>query len=149
MSTNGREPSNMTCEGCGAKCCRHVTVTLDPPDCKQDYDEIIWFLLHRGVSVYIDHEDDWNIEFETVCEGLDDELCTIYEDRPRVCSDYELETCVEWGEGPYYKVRWETKGELIAWLDKKKIDWRYKKGPDRGKRTRKPLLVQIAGSRAS
>lgn len=137
-----------TCEGCGAKCCKHVTIAIPTPDSKSDYDEILWFLLHKGVSVFIDDDDDWSVEFATECEGLDGEFCGIYEDRPKVCSDYDIESCVRYGEGPYYKVRWETRAEFVAWMDKKKIKWRYKKYPKSRYRNTLPLLTIQGGDQA-
>lgn len=136
------DPGAFTCEGCGAQCCRHVTVSLERPTCKRDYDEILWFLMHRGVSVYVDDDNDWFVEFETECEALDGEICAAYESRPKLCADYDITSCVRFGEGPYYKVRWVNRGEFISWLEGKGIDWRYKRRPP-GVQMRVPPLVKI------
>ena len=138
-----REKIVYTCEGCGAKCCNHVTLSIDKPTCKTDYDEIIWFLLHEGVSVFIDHENDWSVEFQTKCTGLSGEFCGMYEDRPKVCSDYDIESCVVYGDGPYFKVRWEERDEFIAWMDKEKIKWRFKKYGKKRYTDTLPGLTQI------
>jgi len=139
MSKKKETPPTLTCEGCDAKCCRHVTVDIDKPSCKRDYDEVIWFLMHEDVSVFIDHDNDWNVEFQTKCNALVGELCAAYENRPRLCAEYDTETCVQHGEGPYYIEKWDEPEEFIAWLDGKGIDWRYKRRPS-GRQRGVPLL---------
>jgi hypothetical protein len=62
-------PSAHPCYGCAA-CCRYVAVEFDPPTVPRDYDQIHWYLTHRDVSVYIDWEGDWYVEFKTLCEHL-------------------------------------------------------------------------------
>ena len=41
------------CSGCSL-CCEYVSVELDKPTGKGDYDEVVWLLLHKNVWVYID-----------------------------------------------------------------------------------------------
>jgi len=57
------------CKGC-TQCCTNVSVEMDKPTTKTEYDQIFWLLLHKNVAVYIDHEKDWLVEFETPCEEL-------------------------------------------------------------------------------
>lgn len=118
-----------TCQGCVAHCCRYIAVEIDKPDTKWQYDQILWMLVHENVAVYVETDGEWFVEFKTKCGALGEaNLCTIYEDRPRLCRDYSNETCPVWGEGTPYRARWEDAPSFAAWLDSKGINWRYKNG---------------------
>ncbi len=108
------------CEGCD-RCCRHVAIELDKPEDEEDYDQIRWFLSHKDVWIFIDHDDSWNIQFNTPCEKLSaDGKCTIYEKRPILCRDYSTENCEKHGEGDSFKLLWRTLEEFEEWLKGKK-----------------------------
>jgi Fe-S-cluster containining protein len=56
--------------------------------------------MHEGVSVFVE-EGDWYIQFQTRCKNLrEDNLCGIYEDRPKICADYEPGSC-DYAGGDY------------------------------------------------
>jgi Fe-S-cluster containining protein len=52
-----------------------------------------------------------------------------YKQRPRVCSDYPEsdENCTYESKDPYYKEIFKNHKELEAYLDRRRIDWRFKK----------------------
>jgi Fe-S-cluster containining protein len=116
------------CTECPASCCRHIAHEIDTPTCKGDYDNIRWFLLHQNVKVFVDHDNVWHLEFITPCKKLDENnRCTIYPVRPRVCRDYpgtgnkcEFET----DESPYKMVFTEAE-QFEGWLAKRKKRWRW------------------------
>ena len=117
------------CARCGGRCCRYVATEIDRPTCKRDYDNIRWYLLHKRVNVFVDHDGDWYIEFETPCEELDvTGRCGNYENRPRLCRHHgeNGETC-EFisGESPY-RIRFQTAADFETHLDRKGIRWRFK-----------------------
>jgi Fe-S-cluster containining protein len=117
------------CSQCGDKCCRYVATQIDAPTCKGDYDNIRWYLRHQNVNVFVDHEDDWYIEFVTDCECLaDDGGCAEYETRPRICRHHGQvgPDCEFHGEGSPYAMRFEHSGAFEAWLESRKIDWKFK-----------------------
>lgn len=119
-----------TCKTCGAVCCRHVAIHLDEPDCKLDYDNIRWMLMHENVNVVKDHDDDWLVEFITPCSMLNsDNSCARYDDRPRVCRRYPAkdEECEYTGDGDSYVLRFTTAEEFERYLEKQGTKWRYKK----------------------
>ena len=58
------------CVACEAACCRHVAVEIDKPTCKRDFDNVRWQLLHDGVHVFVDHDNEWYVEFEAKCDAL-------------------------------------------------------------------------------
>jgi Fe-S-cluster containining protein len=83
------------CSKCNAACCRYITTIITEPKDSEDWDEIKWMLLHKGVMVYIDEDGDWNVETLTNCKHLDEETnkCMIYETRPQVCRDHGADEC--------------------------------------------------------
>lgn len=90
---NSPERNKILCNGC-AKCCLHVNHEIDSPENDEDCDYIIWFLLHENISIWVDDENVWYIEFKTSCKALKHELCDIYEKRPRVCREYSQDKCL-------------------------------------------------------
>lgn len=106
------------CEGC-TMCCEYVTVELDDPDEKVDFEEIIWMIQHQNVIVYKDDEGTWNVEFKTPCKHLgSDGLCQIYDERSDICKDHNQDECEKHGEGDYYKVLFKTKQDVLDWVKK-------------------------------
>jgi Fe-S-cluster containining protein len=113
-------PSVHPCHACGA-CCHYVAVEIDNPTAFKDYDNIHWYLTHRAVSVYVDWEGDWFIEFETVCEHLTNNgTCGIYEDRPHMCSDFSWEECEKTTQERAWKYRFQTQDEFVIWHREKR-----------------------------
>ena len=110
------------CEGCDL-CCKYVALEFDTPEDKEDYEQIIWFLLHQDVWVFIDHDDSWNIQFNTSCKKLDEKgWCNYYEKRPAICRDYESDGCEKYGEGKSHKVLFKNVEEFELWLKGNQID---------------------------
>jgi len=118
------------CVQCGARCCRYIATEIDTPTCKKDYDHIRWYLMHGNIHVFVDHEGDWCLEVESSCEHLaPDGSCTNYSNRPKICRQYgaDHQTCEYLAEDAPYEFRFSTADEYEAWLDKKKVKWRWKK----------------------
>ena len=89
------------CAECEKACCRYFTVPLDKPEDEDDFDAMTWYILHEGVSIFIDGEGDWFVNIASRCRKLgDDGLCRIYKKRPEICRDHTREVC-EQNEGPY------------------------------------------------
>lgn len=82
-----------SCEGCNGACCRYVSVEIDVPEELKDFEEIKWFVIHKGVYVYVDEDDCWYIEFSTPCRYLENNKCSIYEKRPNICKEYNHDEC--------------------------------------------------------
>ncbi|MFW5746341.1 MAG: YkgJ family cysteine cluster protein [Nanoarchaeota archaeon] len=114
------------CDGC-TRCCRYIATEIDAPTSKDDYDHILWFLLHKDVAVFTDEEGDWFLEFATPCTAIDKKgLCSIYGKRPRICRQHSTESCERYGEGEAHVLRFEKADQFIAYLEKKEVDWRFK-----------------------
>lgn len=80
-------------------CCMYVTVPLDYPRSNDQKDMFRWYLLHRNVEIYIDHDKEWHILFKTPCDKLlSNGMCSIYETRPQICKDYSADSCSRTGK---------------------------------------------------
>ena len=116
------------CEKCGGSCCNYVAIEIDKPTTKQNCDHIRWYLLHKDVNVFIDHDKNWFVEFRTPCEKQNpsDYKCTIYSKRPKICRDHgnDDESC-EYYDSPYFKY-FSNAPQFEKYLNSRGIDWRYK-----------------------
>ena len=81
------------CRKCEAKCCRYFVLQIDTPKHKQDFENIRWYLAHKGIFVYIEKRK-WYLEVSNRCRYLTkDHNCRIYEKRPLVCREHDTSTC--------------------------------------------------------
>lgn len=84
---------SILCEHCAAACCRYLALPLDKPTSARDYDDIRWYLMHEGVTVFVE-DGDWYIQYVTKCKNLGaDNLCMVYDTRPDICREYEPHEC--------------------------------------------------------
>jgi len=91
---------SILCEHCTGYCCRYIALPLDEPEDRQDFDDIRWYLLHEGVSVFVE-DGEWFICMTTTCRHLQaDYRCGIYETRPQICRDYSTDNC-DYHSGDY------------------------------------------------
>lgn len=117
------EENKRMCAGCDM-CCRHVTIELDEPDCDEDFDNIIWYLMHENVHVWIDDDESWYVEFNTPCKALKDNLCTIYHKRPQVCRDYTQENCIGHnGHGEAEEESFHTPEDFLKYLKECNVEY--------------------------
>ncbi len=116
------------CHECGGSCCKYVALEIDKPVNKTDYDNIRWYLLHRNVNVFIDHERKWFVEFRSPCEALSETgACEVYEERPKICREHgNYEGECEYYSSPYAEY-FSSEQEFLAYLGNRKIDWKFKK----------------------
>ena len=87
--------SDNKCSRCHqSRCCTYITEPLGAaPRSKSDFEHLLWQVSHRGVSLYKD-SDGWYLLFDAPCEHLLPEGgCAIYDDRPRICRDYDNDWC--------------------------------------------------------
>ena len=137
-------PSAHPCNECG-QCCTYIAVEIDNPSDFEDYDNMFWYLAHKGVSVYIDFDSDWFIEFETVCEHLSpSKTCGIYEERPHMCSSFSWDECEKNTQERAWKVRFTKPDELFAYIEKKRPRnfERYIRDRDKMRRKREKAAAQ-------
>jgi len=89
------------CAKCEGTCCRYVALPIETPETKREFDDVRWYLAHKGVEVFVE-KGDWYIHFASTCRHLhpSDHTCDIYEKRPRICRDYRTGKC-DMSEGDY------------------------------------------------
>ncbi len=84
---------SILCEHCAAACCRYLALPLDIPENRRDFDDIRWYLMHEGISVFVE-DGDWYVQIQTKCKNLAaDNLCGVYETRPSICREYQAKDC--------------------------------------------------------
>lgn len=108
-------PKGDPCDGCD-HCCRYIAMSIPNPRTKRHFEEIRWYVLHENVSVYIDWEGDWGIEFRTNCRWLKEGRCTHYALRPNICSDYDPAECERYVTSPAQKVLIRNEEDLERYL---------------------------------
>jgi Fe-S-cluster containining protein len=104
-----------------AKCCRHFSLEIDRPRNRRDYDDLLWMLAHRQVSIYIENRK-WYLMIHTACRFLDTEtnLCTVYDTRPEMCREHSWREC-EW-HGPYeFDEHFKSYEEFKRWMKKRNL----------------------------
>ncbi len=111
-------PDGNPCDGCD-HCCRYVSLPIPRPRTRRDFDEIRWYVLHQGVSVYVDREGDWMIQFDSPCAWLQDGRCAHYELRPQICRDYDPAECERYVPAPAEKVLIRTEADLDRYLEER------------------------------
>lgn len=115
----------ITCKECNGACCRYVTVTLDNPEDKEDWDHIKWLVAHKNVIVYQDNDGDWLAEFQTPCEYLGPKNeCLCYENRPDICREHGMDECIINGEGEVSQIQFDCIEDVENYM---KIKYKNKK----------------------
>ena len=107
-----------SCDPCDGRCCRYFSFEIDQPVSFRQFENLRWFVLHKGVSIHVDHGE-WYIAIATPCTRLgDDNRCTIYTERPLVCRTYSTDSC-ELTEGDYdYEAEFHTPEDIDAYARK-------------------------------
>lgn len=123
---NQDQENKNLCENCD-DCCRYIATEINKPRSKQDYQNIIWYLLHENVGVYIDWDNDWYLEFLTPCRALHNKLCAVYNDRPQMCREYKQTDCTHYNKTKPEKIYFHNDAEFKKYLKKKKINFELKK----------------------
>lgn len=146
--------SKHPCHGC-SKCCLYVAVEIDSPTAMQDYDNVIWYLYHDQVSVFVDFEGQWFVQFDSRCQNLTPEgLCGIYSTRPAICKDFDWKECEQHmtpDEGPPDKWLFRSADEFQAWFKKQRPKAYARYGAYMKRKhgqEEKPELLQVRSARA-
>ena len=118
------------CTECG-KCCTYVGVGINAPSRPRYATDILWYLYHENVYVYVDGEGEWSVHFEARCRNLGPDLrCGVYEQRPHICRSFDNTECDVNAPGER-ALTFREPAEFLAWLAAKrprlhaKIEGRY------------------------
>ena len=81
------------CDKCTGLCCRYFALPIEEPEDWEDYDDIRWYLCHKGITVFVE-DGEWYINIKNKCRHLNSEYkCDIYNKRPRICRQYTTKDC--------------------------------------------------------
>ena len=113
--------SDHPCFEC-VRCCAYVAIEIDTPTTMKEYDYIVWYLYHQGVSIFVDWEGAWYIKFEARCEHLTSlGLCDSYASRPIICKEFDWRECENRvRDEPADKWLFETSDQFLRWFEKKR-----------------------------
>jgi Fe-S-cluster containining protein len=102
-----------------AKCCRYFSLEIDRPRSRRDFDDLLWMLAHREVSIYIE-EKKWYLMIHTQCRFLDirTNMCAIYDNRPVMCREHPFDEC-EWHGSYNFEEHFKSYEALKRWMKKK------------------------------
>ena len=110
------KPGEVLCSYCTARCCRYFALVIDTPKNWADFDNMRWYMMHGPVSIFVE-DDSWYLMIHADCEHLqDDNLCGIYDDRPRICRDYSTVNC-EYDDDSCYDKLFETPAQLWEYAE--------------------------------
>ena len=108
------------CDECTGLCCRYFALPIETPEDKGDYDDIRWFLCHKGITVFVE-DGDWYINIKNKCRHFSekDNLCRIYSKRPRICRQYRHKDC-DYVEGEYdYELHFTSDKQMEEYIKTK------------------------------
>jgi uncharacterized protein len=127
MGTTNKTSYNPPCGECEGSCCRYTAIEIDKPTTKNDFDNIRWYLSHKDVNVFVDHDKKWHVEFRSPCENLGpNNQCGIYDIRPRICRNHgNTEEECEYFDSPYL-FYFSTRVQFEEYLVAGGKDWRIR-----------------------
>ena len=103
------------CTDCG-RCCTYVGVGINPPTSPRYATDVLWYLYHHGVYVYVDGEGEWSVHFEARCRNLGPDLrCGVYALRPHICRTFDNRTC-EANDPVHDTLTFREPAEFLDWL---------------------------------
>ncbi len=84
------------CFECSQVCCRTTVIEVEAPRTLRDHSDLLFYLYHFDTEIAIADNDgqiEWYVEFMSPCRFLSGGRCMIYDHRPKVCREYDMETC--------------------------------------------------------
>ncbi len=91
---------SVLCEHCTGACCRYIALPIEEPTTRRDFDDIRWYLMHKGITVFVE-DDEWFIQISADCRNLlPNNMCGAYETRPEICREYKAKDC-DYSGGDY------------------------------------------------
>lgn len=146
MTVKEYDPADTNpCSGC-SNCCEYVIIHVDTPKTVKDFSDLYWYVIHKDVWLYIDHEGDWNVQFNTPCEKLKDKRCGIYLHRPTVCRTYSPSNCPRYNVDPAEKHLFKNEIDLFQYLASKRPKLFKKFVEKNNLRTEDVIEMQTSGN---
>ncbi len=60
------------CRACESKCCRYISLELDTPRSKNDFENVRWFLAHKDISIFVEKRK-WYLQVNNKSEYLSED----------------------------------------------------------------------------
>lgn len=115
----GQPAPLVECTEC-ALCCTYVAVGINDPSTPRLATDVLWYLYHERVYVYVDEDGEWSVVFETRCRQLgDDRRCGIYPSRPHICRGFDNKSC-EVNAPASGDLSFREPAQFLAWLRRKR-----------------------------
>lgn len=128
---------SVLCEHCPGLCCKYLALPLDPPETKRDFDDMRWYLFHKGILIFVE-DGDWYLQMETRCNMLmADNRCRTYDTRPKICREYTTDECDYQGGDYEYEHLFTTPEQLEAYVKEHFARPKKKKSKSKKPRARK------------
>jgi len=82
------------CAQCKGMCCRYISIAIEAPKTRRDYEDLRWYICHEGVGVFLE-KGKWYVLVKNVCRHLDPKtnLCMTYSTRPDICREFPPVEC--------------------------------------------------------
>ena len=107
------------CIRCPGACCRYIALPFDEPEDEEAFEEVRWFLMHEGVSVFVT-DDQWYVSVATPCKHLTDQsLCDVYATRPQICRQYGQDDCDYCGGDYEYQQFFTHPEQIVEYAEQK------------------------------
>jgi len=102
------------CINCPAYCCKDLVIVITKPRTRAEIDELKWHVHFDTVRVAIRNKR-WHLVVKGRCIYLNrNNMCTIYERRPKKCRDHMPPDCEKYGK--WYDFFLSTPDELEDYL---------------------------------
>lgn len=119
---------------CKAGCCRYFSLPIETPRSDAEFDNVRWYLMHEKTHVYR-FAGSWYLLVLNECKNLlPNNLCGIYETRPKICREYDPTDCEYTGD-IRFELYFDTAEKFEAWLLERKAKQRASAA--KGARSRK------------
>jgi Fe-S-cluster containining protein len=113
-----KKKKDQVCKKCKAPCCRNLAFAVPSPKNRYDIETLRWYLHFDTVQLYIRNRR-WNMLIQGKCIYLSkNNLCTIYERRPKICRVHRSDACEMTGQ--WYDTLLSSPDDLEAYLKRKK-----------------------------
>jgi len=116
------------CFDCNQICCRTTVVEVEAPKSTRDYSDLLFYLYHCDTELVIaknGKKKEWYVEFMSPCKFLVEGRCAIYEHRPLVCREYDMDSCERNRAKSFTYIR--SPEEFFDYLEKKGPGKMYRK----------------------
>ncbi|MDH5542513.1 MAG: YkgJ family cysteine cluster protein [Nitrospinota bacterium] len=108
------------CSKCD-KCCTYLNITVDKPTSVKDVKNLLWYVYHENCDLNLDEDGGWSVVFHNRCDMLDRHgLCSVYERRPSICSQFSSNNCHGLDFGNSVKEFFPTGKKLISYFSRKR-----------------------------